>query len=198
MNQAEFAREIRKARSDEGRVARFGALLARESRKLVEVVGGSAIEIYLSSSVYVTQDIDLVGDPESIARVLQGWGFRQVRGRSQRLYWSDGLVGLIDVVGPADRSGLPPRKIPTPVGPVLVTSPEPLIVRRLFRAEREKSEELFRQAVALGRLGGLDWEYLRLEARYEKVEAQLAQLRKIVGSGRRRLTSASRETKRLE
>jgi hypothetical protein len=62
MDGIEFAREIRKADSVEDRVAWFGALLARESGNAVEVVGGSAIEVYLSSSIYVSQDIDLVGN----------------------------------------------------------------------------------------------------------------------------------------
>ena len=71
MESREFSRAIRKAASPEERVAWFGALLARESRKEVEVVGGSAIEIYLSSSSYVSQDIDLVGDRTAIEDVLR-------------------------------------------------------------------------------------------------------------------------------
>jgi len=177
---AEFARVIRKARTAEDRIAWFGALLASETRKAVEVVGGSAIEIYLSSASYVSQDVDLVGDPAAIESVLRRWGFRQVEGRSHRTYWTDRLVGLVDLVGPADRSGLPPRKVPTPYGPVTLSAPEPLIIRRLMRAGRENSNELFRQAVSLARVGNLDWEYLQTEARYEKVELQLNRLRKLI------------------
>jgi len=181
MDADEFAREIRKAKSIDDRVAWFGALLRRESGREVEVVGGSAVEIYLSSSVYVSQDIDLVGEREAIERTLRRWGFRQVEGRSHRVYWTDGFVGLVDIVGTADRYGLQPRKQSTPYGPVLLGAPEPLIIRRLQRAAREASEELFRQAVALAGLERLDWQYLESEARYEKVEPQLKRLREAVG-----------------
>jgi hypothetical protein len=182
MDVTEFSREIRRASTVEARVAWFGALIARETGKAVEVVGGSAIEIYLSSSVYVSQDIDLVGDRAFIEPVLEKWGFRQVQGRSHRKYWTHVLVGLVDLVGQADRSGLSPRKVSTPFGPVLLSAPEPLIIRRLSRAQREKSKELFRQAVSLARLGHLDWEYLESEAKYEKVEERLRELRKIADS----------------
>ena len=177
MDAAEFAREIGKAKSAEERIAWFGALLRRESGKDVEVVGGSAIEIYLTSSAYVSQDIDLVGERITIERTLRDWGFRQVEGRSHRVYWTERSLGLVDIVGQADRSGLRPREVSTPYGPALLSAPEPLIIRRLQRAARENSEELFRQAVALARLGNLDWQYLESEARYEKVEPQLKRLR---------------------
>ena len=85
---------------------------------------------------------------------------------------------MIDIVGSADRSGLAPREVGTPYGPVLLSAPEPLIVRRLQRASREGFEELFRQAVALARMGNLDWEYLESEARFEKVEPLLKRVRK--------------------
>lgn len=183
MDAAEFSRTIRKARTPEDRIAWFGALLASETRKAVEVVGGSAIEIYLSSSSYVTQDIDLIGDRRAIELVLRRWGFRQVEGRSHRTYWDYHLVGLVNLAGAADRSGLPPRKISTSYGPVSLSALEPLIIRRLMRADRENSTELFRQAVALARLGKLDWEYLRSEALYERVEPQLRRLQGAVERG---------------
>ena len=137
--------------------------------------------VYLSSALYVSQDVDLVGDRTAIETVLRRWGFREVEGRSRRRYWMDESVGLVDLVGSADRSGLPPRKLATPYGPVTVGPPEPLIIRRLMRAEREDSASLFDQAVALARMGGLDWEYLESEARYEKVEPLLKRLRKSLG-----------------
>ncbi|MCI4350698.1 MAG: hypothetical protein L3K15_04220 [Thermoplasmata archaeon] len=180
MDAAEFARIIRKAGTPEDRIAWFGALLAREARKPVEVVGGSAIEIYLSSASYVSQAVDLVGDPAAIESVLRRWGFRQLEGRSGRTYWTDQIVGLVDLVGLADRSGLSPHKVSTPFGPVTLSAPEPLIIRRLMRADRENSVDRFRQAVALARIGNLDWEYLQSEARYEKVEPALRRLRKLI------------------
>jgi hypothetical protein len=174
---SEYSRAIRKARSDEDRIARFGALLSTDSGTNVEIVGGSAIEIYLSSAAYASQDIDLVGDRAAIEQALQKWGFRPIDGRSRRTYWTDGFVGLIDLVGSVDSSGLPPRRIPTAYGPVWLSAPEPLIVRRLYRSKREGSRGLFLQAVALARLGNLDWDYLVSEARYEGVELELRRLR---------------------
>jgi hypothetical protein len=183
MDAAEYSRTIRQATSGEERVAWFGALLGSESETKVEIVGGSAVEVYLSSIRYVSQDIDLVGQRVAVEGALRKWDFRTLTGRSERTYWTDGFVGLVDIVGPADRSGLAPRKIATSHGPVLLSAPEPLIVRRLYRSKREGSEELFRQAVALGRLGDLDWEYIESEARYENVETELRKLRKQISPG---------------
>jgi hypothetical protein len=83
-------------------------------------------------------------------------------------------------VGAVDRSGLSPRTRLTPCGPVTLGAPEPLIIRRVYRSKREHSPPLFLQAVELAKLGGLDWEYLESESRYEKVEAELKQLRKAI------------------
>lgn len=177
MDAAEFDACLARAGTPEDRLAWFGALLAKEVRSHVELVGGSAIEIYLSSSAYVSQDVDVVGERFAIGDVLRRWGFREVTGRSQRLYWFKETVGLVDLVGAVARSGMPARRIETPYGPVLLSAVEPLIIRRLVRAARESSRELFRQAVALARLGGLDWEYLEAEARYEKVAPSLQRLR---------------------
>lgn len=188
MDRASFARAIRGAQTPEDRVAWFGAMLAAETERAIEVVGGSAIEVYLSSSEYVSEDIDLVGDKSAIESVLTRWGFRQIMGRSKRSYWVHKGVGLVDLVGLTDRSGLSPRKVATPFGPVLLSSPEPLLVRRLVRAKRENSENLFEQAVSLARLPDLDWEYIEIEARYENVEATLARLR---ASLRRRIRTPS-------
>lgn len=180
MDGTEFAAEIRKTSRPDERVAWFGALLRRETRRNVEVVGGSAIEVYLSSASYVSEDIDLVGDKSAIEGVLRRWRFSSLEGRSQSVYWSHTELGLVDLVGGADRSGIPPRKVPTPYGVALLSAPEPLIIRRLMRAQREGSEGLYRQAVALARLGKIDWEYLTSEARYEKVEELLRRLRRAV------------------
>jgi hypothetical protein len=182
MDAREFSREIRKATSPEDRIAWFGALLSREAKKQVEVVGGSAIEIYLSSSSYVSQDIDLVGDRAAMEGVFRRWNFRQIQGRSSRTYWTHDLVGLVDLVGVTDRSGLPPRRVSTRYGPITLSALEPLIIRRLARASREKSRELFRQAVELARKGDLDWDYLRSEARFERVDTELRRLQRIVRS----------------
>lgn len=54
MEAIEFDRVIESAPKREDRIASFGALLAKESQTRVEIVGGSAIEIYLSSSEYIS------------------------------------------------------------------------------------------------------------------------------------------------
>jgi hypothetical protein len=180
MDVDEFDRIVSSAPSSGDRLAWFGALLARESRTPVEIVGGSAIEIYLGSARYISQDVDLVGRKVPIARVLHRWGFRQVKGRSRRTYWFKRTIGLVDLVGPGDRSGLAPHRTETPFGPVLLSRLEPLIVGRLSRAARESSTELQRQAEWLAKAGDLDWEYLATMARYEGVLPALRELRKII------------------
>jgi hypothetical protein len=178
MNRREFDRVLRSAPTPEERIAWFGALLAKESKTDIEIVGGSAIEIYLSSAHYVSQDIDLVGSKLRIGPVLRKWGFRELAGRSHRVYWFKAALGLVDVVGAGDRSGLPPRRIKTPHGPVSISAVEPLIARRLMRAHREESSALYRQAVELARKADLDWEYLEAIAKFEGVSSLLRKLRK--------------------
>jgi hypothetical protein len=177
MNEPEFDRKLAKAPTAEARIAWFGAILRKEAKSDVEIVGGSAIQIYLSSDVYVSQDVDIVGRKERIFPVLLRWGFEPVEGRSQRVYWLKKPIGLIDIVGPGDRSGLRPHELETPYGPVLVSAVEPLISRRLVRAQREHSDELFAQAVRLARVGEVDWSYLEAMAKYERVASLLKRLR---------------------
>jgi hypothetical protein len=173
MDRREFERTIAKARSEDQRLSWFGALLTRESKldgQLI-IVGGSAVEIYLASNQYVSMDIEVVGDKEAIALVLRRWGFRREEGRDRRVYWAKKGLGNVDLVGPRDRSGLPPRAITTPHGDLLLGPMEYLIVRRLMRAGREHSTELFRQAEVLAAQfkRSLDWEYIRAQAAYERV-----------------------------
>lgn len=177
MDAAAFDKVIASARRPEDRIAWFGALLAKDSRDVVEIVGGSAIEIYLSSAEYVSQNVDLVARRSRIAPILRRWKFRKVEGRSHRVYWFKEAIGLVDVVGAGDRSGLRPRRVETPHGPVLVSALEPLIVRRLTRSQRENSDELFGQAVRLAKQGNLDWEYLETMARYEQTTPLLKRLK---------------------
>lgn len=178
MDASAFDRILASAPKPEDRIAWFGALLAKESRTSVEIVGGSAIEIYLTSADYVSQDIDLVGREDRVAPVLRRWKFQRIEGRSRRVYWVKKTLGLVDIVGTGDRSGLRPRRVETPYGPVLVSAVEPLIVRRLARASRENSDELYHQAVKLARQGPLDWEYLETMSRYEGAAPLLRSLRK--------------------
>lgn len=188
MNQTEFEAALRTAKNEHDRIAWFGALLALESGlgSRVAVVGGSAIEVYLTSDKYTSSDIDVVGDKSAIIPVLRRWGFEQRIGRDQRVYWASESLGLVDLVGSKDKAGLAPRPYPTPYGEAFLGSIEALILRRLVRAPREESRELFEQAEALAVAFGdtLDWDYLTAEARYEKVDSLLEELRKRASSAR--------------
>ena len=96
------------------------------------------------------------------------------------MYWFKEAIGLINIVGAGNRSGLRPRVVQTPVGPVRVSAVEPLVVRCLVGAQREKSVELYGQALKLVRLGNLDWDYLEALTRYEGVASLWKKLRKTV------------------
>lgn len=191
MNRSEFEAAIASAPSEEERLAYLGALLSRETglgSRLV-IVGGSAIEIYLTAEVYTSQDIDVVGARSVIAPVLSKWGFSEERGRSRRVYWVKDGLGAVDLVGPRDRSGLPPRHWPTPYGDVMLGPIEFLIVRRLMRTVSDRDPDLFRQAeaLALHYPKGLDWEYIRVLAKVENVLPLVGQLENRVRARRRGL-----------
>jgi len=190
----EFQQAIWGAPTPGERLAWFGALLARESKSRVEIVGDSAVEIRLSPDVDVSQDVDVVGDRNALAIVLRRWGFREVAGRSQRVYWFLPDIGLVDLVGTVARSGLPPARRETPFGPIWLSAVEPLIVRRLVRYQREGSDALYRQAVLLARSVSIDWEYLEAEAKYEQVGPLLARLRREAGCRRAAVPHARRTT----
>jgi hypothetical protein len=182
MDGKEFDRAVARAKSPEQKVAWFGALLAHETglgSRLV-IVGGSALEVYLTSARYVSADIDIVGDKSIIIPTLQRWGFVRREGRDHRIYWFKKNVGQVDLVSATDRSGLPSRTEPTPYGEVQLGAIEYVIVRRLMRAERERSSELFRQAEVLAAQykRSLDWEYIASEAKHEGVLPLYRQLRK--------------------
>lgn len=177
MEVAELDRILDSAPTSDARLAWFGALLGKECGAVVEIVGGSAIQLYLGSATYTSQDIDLVGHGRQIDGVLARWGFTRIEGRSGRVYWMKKSVGLIDVVGPGDNSGLRPSRIETPYGRVAVSAREPLIVRRLIRSRREQSGALFRQAVELAKPADLDWDYIEAMGRLEGVSSDVARLR---------------------
>jgi len=182
MDRREFEAALSRAPSEEDRLAYFGALLARESglgSRLI-LVGGSALEVYLTSEVYTSQDIDVVGAKSVLRPILTKWGFSEEQGRSHRIYWVKEGLGQVDLVGAKDRSGLPARPWPTPYGDVMLGSVEYLILRRLTRSAGERSPALFRQAEALAirYRKGLDWDYLRVMAKAENVLPLLEQLRK--------------------
>jgi hypothetical protein len=198
MNRRDFESALASASSEDDRLACFGALLALESGvgdRLV-IVGGSAVEIYLTPALYTSQDIDVVGDRAALEPVLARWGFSRAVGRDRRVYWIKKGFGQVDLVGTQDRSGLPPRPWPTPFGRVMVGSIEYLIVGRLMRSTREERPELFHQAELLAKRyrKRLDWSYIRVLSKRERVLPLYEQLRKntLVRKPRRRAPSARR------
>ncbi len=181
MDEREFETILRKAKRPDQRVAWFGALLTQASGVQIVIVGGSAIEVYTDGR-YVSRDIDIVGPKRRLVPVLRQWGFKPESGRSSRTYWVKPPWGLVDLVGTKRKSNLPTQTIHTPYGSVSLGPVEELITRRLVRAGRERSEELFQEAVLLANRYQmtLDWDYIQAEAKYEHVLPLYEQLRKRV------------------
>ncbi len=164
----------------------MGALLATEAATEIVIVGGSAIEIY-SSGMYVSADIDLVGERPSIIKALERWGFR----REGRL-WSRPDLGLwVDPVGrfyTGDVGRL--RVVSTPYGSVRLASVEDLIAKRLIETKvwPRGGTELLDQAVALAAeyQDEIDWDYTRRVAAGDGAEDLIPELRRRLAPARTR------------
>lgn len=177
MNAEELGRILGKASGRAERNLWLGALLAREARTDIVIVGGSAIEVYTSGK-YVSGDIDLVGERPSIIRKLQEWGFR----REGRLWSRSDLELWVDPVGKyytGDVRRL--REVSTPYGSVRLASVEDLIAKRLIEIKvwPRAGTELFDQAVALAAeyQDELDWEYVTSVAARDRAEDLVPELR---------------------
>jgi hypothetical protein len=174
VTRTEFERAVRSARSAGERVAFLGALLARASglgEKLV-VVGGSALSVY-SGGAYVSEDVDLVGRATELVPVLQRWGFTP-REVGHRRYWVHEELGFfLDLIDRPEYVGLSEgtRIEETAFGPVRLSAPEDLILRRLILAKRQRQSEPLDQAVLLWHRFGqdLDDEYLSYHIRFEDI-----------------------------
>src|SRR5271155_3808515 len=60
----------------------------------VVLVGGSAMEVY-SAGLYVSADVDIVGDRTAAAKILESWGFA----REGLIWWQPEWKVTIDLVG---------------------------------------------------------------------------------------------------
>lgn len=156
----------------------FGALLAREAKTNIVIVGGSAIEVYTSGK-YVSGDIDLVGDRKSISSSLERWGFR----REGRLWSRPEFELWVDPVGmyyTGDERRL--REVTTPYGRVRLASVEDLIAKRLIETKvwPRGGTELFDQAVALATeySNEIDWDYVTKVAERDQAEDLVPELRR--------------------
>lgn len=184
MNPVDLAPILRKARSGAERNLWLGALLAKATSADVVIVGGSAIEVY-TSGLYVSADVDLVGERDAIASALERWGFR----REGRL-WSRSDLGLwVDPVGryySGDARKL--REVSTPYGPIRLASVEDLIAKRLIELKvwPRAGTEMLGQAVALAAEYGadLDWEYITEVARRGHAGDLVPELRRRVARPR--------------
>ncbi len=153
------------------RIMLLGALLARESRSGVIVVGGSAIEVYTRSG-YVSGDVDVVGERAHLEPLLASWGFAKWPGLWIREDW--GLA--VDIRGPNYTGDVGrTRTITTPYGAVRLAAPEDLLVKRLAEAQHWKVKE----AVAIAALlyaaerEDFDWAYAEGVAKQRGVSMKL-------------------------
>lgn len=157
----------------------FAALLTRETKSEVIVVGGSAIEIYTKGG-YASGDIDIVGNREAIHRVLSGWHFED-----KGMLWIQKVWKLaVDVRGDV-YSGSRYRlsTIQTPFGPVLVAGIEDLIVKRLAEVKHWHVKAALEEAALLWTTNRdrVDELYLEEQATSYDVLDVLSDLRKTVG-----------------
>ncbi|MGD0250180.1 MAG: hypothetical protein ABSB97_04760 [Thermoplasmata archaeon] len=170
------------------RILRIGALLSVATNEPAIVVGGSAIEVYLTGG-YVSGDIDVVVERRPAAiKVVESWGFI----RTGRIWWREDWNIEIDLARPpytGSREHL--QTIQTPYGPVLLAAIEDLIVKRLaelkhWQNSRAREEGLMRQAeqLAVEYADRLDEGYLdSLARRYDTADVLVA-LRRRVGDRR--------------
>jgi hypothetical protein len=157
-SEEEVGRILTNTRETYDRILYFGALLARECRSDVVIVGGSAIEIYTRGG-YRSGDIDIRADKAAAHRVLARWKFKD----EGRLWIRPDWRLAIDVVG--DRySGDPYRSttVSTPYGPVQIAVVEDVFVKRLASAKHWQVSAALDEAELLWKDYGvsMDLDYL--------------------------------------
>ncbi len=155
----------------------MGAILAKQIKTEVVIVGGSAIEVY-TSGAYVSGDVSLVGERGSIVSALERWGFC----REGRRWSRSDLEQWVDPVGryyTGDVRKL--REVSTPYGMVRLASVEDLIAKRLIEVKvwPRAGTAMFDQAVALATEydEDVDWDYVTRVTRRERADDLVAELR---------------------
>jgi hypothetical protein len=135
------------------------------------VVGGHAVEFYTAGS-YATVDIDLAGDSQPVARVLDTWGFQ----RQGRHWFDEDLRLVVEVpgapLGPDELEHVVRVRIGRLV--VGVIGIEDLIIDRLNACKYWKDEEScdWAQTMVLA-ADDLDEAYLRRRAIQDDVADKL-------------------------
>lgn len=178
MKAEDLSRILAKARGRGERNLWLGALLRKETAVDVVIVGGSAIEVY-TNGMYVSGDIDVVGERRSIISALERWGFH----REGRLWARPDLELWLDPVGRGYTGDVRKlREVSTPYGPVRLASVEDLIAKRLIEAKvwPRAGTEMFDQAIALAAEYGddVDWDYVTLVAKRERADDLVLELRR--------------------
>jgi len=192
LTKAEFDRTLEAVSDPTARIETLGALLAKASglgSRLV-IAGGSAISVY-SHGLWVSDDVDIVGEKRRIVPVLKRWGFVASEDPDGRVYWTrKDLRLVIDIINRAPGSGSGRsgrlRTMVTGSGPVQVSAVEDLILRRLVFWSRNGEPVLMDQAVALfdANREEVDIDYLEGEVRWERVEDAYQELRRLAGPTR--------------
>jgi hypothetical protein len=142
---AEVEAVLNQSGTRESRILNFAAVLARESREEVIVVGGSAIEVY-TPGAYASGDIDLVGDKDAILAVLTKWKFTE----HGRLWIRKDWRIAIDVVGPTYTGSLFRTSLTqTKYGPVRIAAIEDLLIKRLALAKHWRAKAALDEAALL-------------------------------------------------
>jgi len=164
---------FKNAKSENRRIAALLAILTRECRlrgvSSPALVGGGALQLYTGGQ-YRSNDLDIVGDRETLDSILLEIGFKKTNERS--IYWSEELNILIDWQGGCiSGEGAAQRafRIRSPNGPLYLISLTDLILDRLNAAKWWKdatSAEWTETMLHLAQDGTfeIDWELLRNHA----------------------------------
>lgn len=145
------------------------------------MVGGSAIEVYLSGTLR-TGDMDIVYNPGALTKILRLWHFERASGS-----WANDELGLsVDAVGDSlNGSYDKTTTIVTKYGPATVIGMEDLILRRLTSAKHRRYPSDMEQAYLLAKAHGdrLDWEYIEEGAKKSRTTDYLRRLKRMVERG---------------
>jgi predicted nucleotidyltransferase len=170
----ELGRTVRE-RSVQDRRMLFVGILNRympEGREAV-LVGGALVEFYTKGG-YVTGDVDLVGDRDSILPLLTAAGFE----RQARVFIQEDLGLVVDIADDTLRRGESVEHIEFEGYRVPAVTLEDAIVDRLLAAKLWKSTTDWEQAILLftAHRETIDRAVLRGKARANEVEDFLRKL----------------------
>ncbi len=151
-----------------------------EGRQAV-LVGGALVE-FLTDGAYITGDVDVIGDADSILPLLEAAGFE----REGRVYVRPDLGLVVDVAGDSLRRGESVIVIEFEGYRVPAVTLEDAIVDRLLAAKFWRSATDREQAFLLLRShrGDVDRAALRGKARTNEVGDLLRRLERETGTGR--------------